>query len=117
MSRLARLVDQLRHQRFDPQAPVDTSYQESRARRESAAAELARMELRRRAAELMDVEAVQKCLAGLAGELRQALAGLPAEIAEAIKPLAGDEAAIRAEMQRRIDAALARAADALEGRG
>jgi hypothetical protein len=43
-------------------------------------------------------------------EVCQELAALPAEIVEAIRPLAGDEDAIRAELQQRIDAALHRLA-------
>ncbi len=117
--KLARLADQLRRQQPEPEAPIspETSYQLSRARRESAAADLAQMELRRRASELMEAGAVRECLAGLAALVRREIAPLPGEIAEAIRPMAGDEAAIRAELQRRIDAALARAADALEGGG
>lgn len=113
---LAHIADQLRRQQFDPEAPasVDTAYQVSRARRESAAAELARLELRRRASELMDAAAVSECLAAANAVVREELGKLGAEIVEAIRPVAGDEAGIKLEMDRCICAALHRLCDRLE---
>ena len=114
MSRLARLADQLRRQRFDPQARTDTSYQESRARRESAAAEMAQIALRQRASELIDIDAARECLAAANAVIREELGNLPAELTKAIMPLLGDEGAIRLEMDRCIAAALNRLCDRLE---
>lgn len=113
---LANLANQLHRQQLEPEAPAspDTSYQVSRARRESAAAELAQMELRRRASELMDTAAVRECLAAVGAIVRQELATLPAEIVEAIQPLAGDEAAMRLEMDRCVCTALHRLSGRLE---
>ena len=115
--KLARLADRLRRRQIEPEAtpgpPV--AYQLSRARRETAAAELARMELRRRAAELMETAAVRDCLAAVATEIREELARLPAAMVEAIRPAAGDEAAIRSTMQREIEAALHRLCARLGG--
>lgn len=105
------LADHLRYQ-LAPDAPAcpENLYLKSKARRESSAAEMAQINLRRRADEFMDAGAVRECLDGLAVEVCQELAALPAEIVEAIRPLAGDEDAIRAELQQRIDAALHRLA-------
>ena len=113
---LAHLADQLRRHQPDPEAPagVDTAYQVSRARRESAAAELAQMELRRRASGLMDATAVRECLAAANAVVREELGKLGAEIVEAIRPVAGDEAGIKLEMDRCISAALHRLCDRLE---
>ncbi len=114
--KLARLVDRIRSQKLEPHTQVSSAvvYQSARARRESATADMATMEARERASKLFDAVAVRECIVDAQAIIRQAVSTLPAEIAAAVLPLNGDEHAIRAEMERRIDGALKHAAEALE---
>lgn len=114
--KLTRLVDRIRSQNIEPHLPVSSAvvYQSARARRESATADMARMEARERASKLFDAVAVRECIVDAQAIIRQAVSTLPAEIAAAVLPLNGDEHAIRVEMERHIDAALERIAAALE---
>ena len=114
--KLAGLAERIRSQKLEPHLPVSSAvvYQSARARRESATADMATMEARERASKLFDAVAVRECIVDAQAIIRQAVSTIPAEIAAAILPLNGDEQAIRAEMERRIDGALERAAEALE---
>lgn len=113
--RLANLARRIRRaQATTTEEPRPANYQSARARREFAAAELAEMELARRAAELMETAEVRRVQAETAATIRTELGPLAARLTEEIRAVQGDEAAIASIMARGIHAALVRLADRLE---
>jgi hypothetical protein len=94
--------------------PRPANYQSASARREFAQAELAEIELARRAAELMDAGEVGRVLAGAADIVRSELRALPPRLVMEIRTAAGDEAIIAGILADAIQAALDHLADRLE---
>jgi hypothetical protein len=110
---LANLARRIRRaQAVDKPSPA--TFQTSRARRESAAAELAEIALAERASQFMETAAVRAKLAGIAALVRGRIGPMVDRLIADIAAVRGDEAAIAATLTRGIHRELVGIADALE---
>lgn len=116
MKQRSTLADHLRGQ-LAPDAPAcpDSLYRKSKARRESAAAATAQLELSRRAAELVDSALVRAAVAEVIEIVRQGVEGIPASLAPACAALS-DVGSIAALLDSVFHDALSAIADTLETR-
>lgn len=94
--------------------PRPANYQSAHARRESAAANLAEIELAERASQLMEATSVRATLASISALVRGRLQPMLDRLFADIAAVRGDEAAIADALTRGIHRELIGIADALE---
>jgi len=94
--------------------PSQATYQTSRARRESANAELAEIALAEQASQFMETAAVRATLAGIAALVRGRTGPMVDRLIADIAAVRGDEAAIAGALTCGIHRELVGIADALE---
>lgn len=111
---LRNLVDRIRRSGNSNPPAHQRTYQDSRARRETAAADLAWLELRARAASLVEVSAANKAIAEANSIIRRNVKAVSAAVAPAILAAHGNEAEVERILRDAIHAALERACDELE---
>jgi hypothetical protein len=94
--------------------PRPANYQSARARRESAAAELAEIALAERASQLMEATAVRATLASISALVRSRLETMVDRLVADVAAARGEESAIAAALTRGIHRELVGISDALE---
>lgn len=99
-----------------PEVPGTPDYQKARARKESANADLAEMEARTRAGQLMETAAVMAAVADAGATIRTHLATLPAILAPQLATMA-DENQIRLLLEDHIEQALGELVERLDKAG
>ena len=99
-----------------PEVPGTPDYQKARARKESANADLAEMEARTRAGQLMETAAVMAAVADAGATMRTHLATLPAILAPQLATMA-DENQIRLLLEDHIEQALGELVERLDAAG
>ncbi len=99
-----------------PEVPGTPDYQKARARKESANADLAEMEARTRAGQLMETAAVMAAVADAGATMRTHLATLPAILAPQLATMA-DENQIRLLLEDHIEQALGELVERLDKAG
>ena len=99
-----------------PEVPGTPDYQKARARKESANADLAEMEARTRAGQLMETAAVMAAVADAGATMRTHLATLPAILAPQLATMA-DENHIRLLLEDHIEQALGELVERLDKAG
>ncbi len=99
-----------------PEVPGTPDYQKARARKESANADLAEMEARTRAGQLMETAAVMAAVADAGATIRTHLATLPAILAPQLATMA-DENQIRLLLEDHIEQALGELVERLDAAG
>lgn len=99
-----------------PEVPGTPDYQKARARKESANADLAEMEARTRAGQLMETAAVMAAVADAGATMRTNLATLSAILAPQLATMA-DENQIRLLLEDHIEQALGELVERLDAAG
>ncbi len=99
-----------------PEVPGTPDYQKARARKESANADLAEMEARTRAGQLMETAAVMAAVADAGATMRTHLATLSAILAPQLATMA-DENQIRLLLEDHIEQALGELVERLDAAG
>lgn len=111
---LRNLVDRIRRSGNSNPPAHQRTYQDSRARRETAAADLAWLELRARAASLVEVSAANKALSDANRIIRREVEAVSATVTPAILAAHGDGVEVARILNDAIAAALNRACDEME---
>lgn len=99
-----------------PEVPGTPDYQKARARKESANADLAEMEARTRAGQLMETAAVMAAVADAGATIRTHLATLPAILAPQLAMMT-DENQIRLLLEDHIEQAMGELVERLDKAG